>query len=90
MTVPTVSMPLAVLLSIGTAVGGAYVALEKTSIEVSVRLDNVDRRIELLQANARTYIATPEFTEVKREIDDIHTDVREIRRALLARPNIKP
>ena len=85
MTLPvTLSIPVAVLMSLATAGGGAWLALEKTQASITVRMDDADRRIELIQSQLRGYAPEAEFTlafgDVKRELDEIRADVKEIRR----------
>jgi hypothetical protein len=85
-TLPTVSLPVAALLSIATAVGGGWIAIEKTEATLAVRMDSSDKRMDQLQADMKGFTPNPEFalafTEVKRELDEIRLDVKEIRRGV--------
>lgn len=90
MTVPpvptTVSFPLALLMSIGMAAGGAWIASEKTQAGLSVRMDRTDLQLGNIESQLRGYVPTPEFTlalaDMKRELDDIRSDVKDIRHAV--------
>ena len=86
---PTVSLPMAVLLSLGTAGGGAWMAVEKSQAMLGVRMDEADKRIELIQSQLHGYVPSPEFAlafgDVKRELDEIRSDVKEIRRGVTRR-----
>jgi len=82
--VPALSIPFAVILSAMTALGAAWVANAKTQAEMGIRMDVTDKKVELLQNQMRNFVPGPEFAmaiaDMKRELDGIRDDVKEIRR----------
>jgi len=89
MTGPAISIPIAALLSLSTAAGGAWIASERTEATLVTRVDDADKRIEQLQWDLRNYVSVGEYStansDIKRELDEIRSDVKEIRRGVQAR-----
>lgn len=79
------TLPLAVLLSLGSGVAGAYVGLASTHATLSSRTDAAEYRISNLQKQLTAgYVERGEFNvslqDLKHELDEIRDDVKELRR----------
>ncbi len=86
---PSVSLPYAVLLSLLTAAAGGWVGIEKTQAALTVRMDDAEKHIEAVQVELKGYVPAGEYSismqDLKRELDEIRSDVKEIRRGIRSR-----
>jgi len=77
------TVPIVALLAVATGAASAWIANEKEQVALGIRVDVADHRIELLQTQLHEFVPGPEFAmalaDLKRELDEVQTDVREIR-----------
>jgi hypothetical protein len=80
------SIPIAFMLSLGTAAGGAYLGVAQAQSAFTVRIDHAERRIEAISRELPGYVPGAQFSlaveDLKRELDEIRSDVKEIRRGV--------
>jgi hypothetical protein len=85
-TAPTLSLPLAVVISLATAVVGGYAGMKESEAELRARMVTVERSILTIQSDLPRYTPGPQFElaigDIKRELDEIRGDVKEIRRGV--------
>lgn len=83
---PSLPLPVAVVASLAIAGGSAWMATQRTQASLVTRMDGADHRIEAIQQDLKRYVPAEEFGlalgDVKRELDEIRSDVKEIRRGV--------
>jgi hypothetical protein len=83
----SLSIPLAIILSGATAIGGAYVGVARAESALDARMTDAEKHIDLMRQQMNGFVPSPEFAlavaDVKRELDEIRGDVKEIRRGMM-------
>jgi hypothetical protein len=85
-----IAIPLAALvLSLITSAGGAYVSMQINSATNQARMEATDKRIDSNTAELKTMVPKEQFatalTDLKEQLADMKLDLKEIRRAVAPR-----
>ena len=79
---------IALVLSFATTAGGSYLTLQINSATTRARMDATDKRVDINTMDIKGMVPEKQFAialqDLKEEIADMRTDVKEIRRAVSA------